>query len=85
MEYISERLLLAFGMISTTLLDVATIVSLQVDGDDVTSLYDVFGTDLDFEVNKKNNTYTTFVNTFSKGSIPAGKIKHKAFLLFWIC
>ena len=52
-------------MMSPMLLDVATIFSLPVDGDEVSYLHDVLGTDLDFQVNKKNNMYSIFINTFN--------------------
>ena len=70
---------------SPTLLDVAAIVGLPIDGDKVPYLHDVLGTDLDFQGNKKKNTYFTFINTFNKGSDLMGETEHKAFILFWIC
>ena len=76
---------LSLGMISPMLFDVATIVVLPVDGDEMLYLHDAFGTDLGFQVNKKNNAYFTFINTFNMVSGLIGETKHKAFLLFWIC
>ena len=73
---------LLFGMMSSMLLNTATIVGLPVDGDEPPYLYNILGTDLGFQVNKKNNAYSTFINTFNRGSGPVGKTIHKAFLLF---
>ena len=58
---------------------------MPVDRDEVPFLHDVLDNDLSIQINKKNNIYSTFINTFNKGSGPIGKIKHRAFLLFWIC
>ena len=55
--------------------DVAAIVSLLVDEDEVPHLYDVLNNDLAFQVNKKNNAYSTFISTFNKGSSIVGEIK----------
>lgn len=76
---------LLFSMMSPTLHDVAAIVGLLVDGDEIPFLYDVLNHDLGFQVNKKNNSYSTFINTFNRGSGLIGKTEHKTFLLFWIC
>ena len=70
---------------SPTLLDVAAIISLLVDGDEVPYLHDVLGTDLGFQINKNNNAYSTLINTFNRGTGPINEIEHKAFLLVWIC
>ena len=42
------------------------ITSLPVDGDEVLYLHDILGTDLGFQVNKKNNTYSIYINTFNR-------------------
>ena len=49
---------LSFGMISPTLHDVAAIIHLPVDEDKVLYLHDDLGTDLGYQVNKKNNAYS---------------------------
>ena len=67
---------------SPTLLNVSAIVSLLVDGDKVSYLHNVLNTNLRFQVYKKNNAYSIFINTFNQGCGPIGEIKHKAFLLF---
>ena len=71
-------------MIGLTLHDVVAITGLPVDRDVVLYLHNILGTDLGFQVNKKNNEYSIYINTFNKGSGPMGDIKHRAFLLFWI-
>ena len=73
---------LSFDMMSSMLLDMAAIVGLLRDKDKVLYLHNVLNTDLGFQVNKKNNAYSTFINTFNRGSRPVGKTIHKAFLLF---
>ena len=72
-------------MMSPTLHDVLAITDLPVDGDEVSFLHNVLGTDLDFQVNKKNNAYSIFINAFNRGSSPVDETEHKEFLLFWIC
>ena len=72
-------------MMSPTLYDAVAIIGLAIDGDEIPFLHDVLGNDLGFQVNKKNNAYSNFINTFNRGSGVVGEIKHKAFLLFWIC
>ena len=67
------------GMISPTMHNITTITGLLVDGDEVRYLHDVLGTNLGFQVNKKNNAYSTFINT-ENGLL--GEVEHKAFLLF---
>ena len=69
-------------LMSPTLLDVVAIVGLLVDEDEVSYFHNVLGTDLGFQVNKKNNMYSTFINIFNRESGPIGGIKHNAFLLF---
>ena len=76
---------LPFSMISFTLHNVAAIIGLLMDGDKVPFLDNVLGIDLGFQVNKKNNAYSTFINTFNRGNSPINKIGHRAFRLFWIC
>ena len=76
---------LLFGMMSLMLLDVAAIIGLPMDEDEVPFFHDALDNNLGFQINKNNNAYSTFINTFNKGSVPIGKIEHKAFLLFWIC
>ena len=76
---------LPFSMISFTLHNVAAIIGLLMDGDKVPFLDNVLGIDLGFQVNKKNNAYSTFINTFNKGSTSVSVMEHKAFLLFWTC
>ena len=76
---------LLFGMISPTLYDVVVITGLPMDGDEVPYLHDILDIDLGFQLNKKNNAYSTLINTFNRESGPMGEIKHKVFLLFWIC
>ena len=68
---------LPFDMMSPTLHDVAAIVDLLVDRDEVPSLHNILNTDLGF--------YSTFINTFNMGSDLIGENEHKAFLLFWVC
>ena len=67
---------------SPTLHDVVAITSLPVDEDEVPYLHDVLDTDLGFQVNNKNNAYSTFINTFNRGSSPIGETGHMAFILF---
>ena len=55
-------------MMSPTLHDVATIVSLPVDKGRIPFLHDVLNDDLGFQVNKKNNAYSTFINKFKRGT-----------------
>ena len=81
----ANALCLPFNMIGLTLHDVAAITGLPVDGDEVLFLHDVLGTGMGFHVNKKNNAYSIYINTFKRGSGPVGDIEHRAFLLFWIC
>ena len=69
-------------MISQTLHDVAAIVGLLMDGDEIPFLHDVLSSDLGFQVNKKNKAYSTFINPFNRGSGLVDETKHKAFLLF---
>ena len=85
LDHVSKCLLLALSMISPTLHDVADITSLSVDGDEVLYLDDVLNTGLGFQVNKNNNAYSIYINTFNRGSGFVGDIEHRAFLLFWIC
>ena len=80
----ANAFVLPFGMMSPTLHDVAAIVSLLVDGDEIPFLHDVIGRDLGFHVNKKNNAYLMFINTFNRGSNLISEIEHKVFLLLWI-
>ena len=61
---------LPFSMIGPTLHDVAAITGLPVDGDEVLFIHDVLGTNLGFRVNKKNNAYSIYINTFNRGSGP---------------
>lgn len=75
---------LLFGMMSPTLHDVVVIVGLPVDRDEIPFLYNFLSNNLGFQVNKKNNVYSTFINTFNRGSRLVGEIEHKAFFLFWI-
>ena len=69
---------------SPTLHDRAAVVGLLMDGDEIPFLHDMLGNDLGFQVNKNNNAYSTFINTFNGGSGPVGETEHKAFLIFWI-
>ena len=69
---------LPFCIMNPTLLDMVAIVGLPVDGDKVSYLHDVLGTDLGFQVNKKNNVYSTF----NQVSGPVSDMEHKAFLVF---
>ena len=64
-------------MMSLTLHDVAAVVGLLLNGDEMPFLHDIFGNDLGFHVNKNNNGYSTFINTFN----PLGEIEHKAFFV----
>ena len=48
--------------------DMAAITGLLVDGDDVPYLHDALSIELGFQVNKKNNAYSTYINTFNKGN-----------------
>ena len=73
---------LAFDMVGPTLHDMAAITGLPVDGDEVSFLHDVLDTDLGFQVNKENNTYSIYIHALSGGSGPMGDIEHRAFLLF---
>ena len=79
LEYVNDCLLFAFQ--HDELHDVAAIVGLPVDKDEVHFLHDIFGNDLGFQVDKKNNAYSTF----NRGSGLVGGIEHKAFLFFWNC
>ena len=54
-------------MMNPTLYDIAAIVGLPVDGDEIPFLHDVLGSDLGFQVNMKNDAYSTFNNTFNRG------------------
>ena len=54
---------------------------MPVDRDEVPFLHDVLGNNLGFQVNKKSNAYSTFIDTF-RGSDFVGETEHKAFLLF---
>ena len=54
--------------------DIVAIIGLLVDGDEVLYLHDILGTDLGFQVNKKNNAYSIYINTFNRGSGPMGDI-----------
>ena len=69
-------------MMSPMLFDVAAIFGLLMDRDEVSYLHDILSTNFGFQVNKKNSTYFTFINTFNRGSGPIGGIEYKAFLLF---
>ena len=73
---------LLYSMMSLTLHDVAAIVGLPTNGDEVPFHHDILGNNLGFQVNKKNNAYSTFINTFNTGSGLVGEIEHKAFLLY---
>ena len=75
---------LSFSMISSMLHDVAAIVGLLMDGDEIPFLREMLGNDLGFQVNKNKNAYSTFINTFNGGSGLVGETEHKAFLIFWI-
>ena len=72
-------------MMSPTLHDIMAITGLPLDGDKVSYLHDVLEIDLGFKVSKKNNAYSTFINTLNNGSGLVGETEHRAFLLFWIC
>ena len=74
--------ILPFGMMSPTLHDVATIVGLLVDRDEVLFFHNILDNDLGFQVNKKSNAYSTFFNTFNRGSDLVGEIEHRVFLFF---
>ena len=84
LEYVSKCLLFAVWHDVPHLHDMAAIIDLSMDGDEVPYLRDVLGIDLGFQVNKKNNVDFTFINTFKRVSGPISKIEHKALLLFWI-
>ena len=71
-----------FDMMNPILLNVATIVGLLVDEDEVSYLHNILGNDLGFQVNKKNNAYSIFINTFNRGSGLIGDLVHKVFFLF---
>ena len=81
----ADAFCLPLEIISPILHDVVAITALPVNGDEVSYLHDVLSIDLGFQVNKKNNIYSTYINTFNRGSGPEGDVKHRAFLLFWIC
>ena len=69
-------------MMSPILHDMVAITGLLVDGNKVLYLHDVLDTDLDFQVNKKNNAYSTFINAFNKGGGPINGVEHRVFILF---
>ena len=73
---------LSLSMMVPTLHDVVAITSLLMYGDKAPFLHDVLSIDLDFQVNKKNNVYSTFINTFNRESGLVGETEHRAFLLF---
>ena len=68
-------------MMAPTLHDMAVITILPIDGDEVPFLHDILSTDLGFLVNKKNNAYSIYINTFNRGSGSVEDVEHKAFLL----
>ena len=72
---------LPFGMMSSTLYDIATIMGFLIDGDEIPFLHNLVSNDLGFQVNKKNSAYSTFITSFNNGSDPVEDIEHKAFLL----
>ena len=72
-------------MMSPTLLNVAAIMGLPIDGDEMPFLHDIISDDRGFKVTKKNFAYSTFIASFNKGSSPVEDIEHKAFLLCCIC
>ena len=69
-------------MMSPRVYDVAAIVGLHINRDEIPFLHDLLRNDLSFQVNKKYSTYSTFITTFNKGSGSVDDTKYIGFLLF---
>ena len=64
-----------FRMISPTLPDVAVILGLPIDGEELPSLFAQIPEDMGFKITKKTSSYSSFIATFNKRRGPVEDVE----------
>ena len=74
----------SFRIMSPTSFDVATMLRLQIVGEDIPPLYDEDFEDLSCLVSKENAAYGKYIKKHRREQGVMGKAKHNAFLFYWL-